>query len=124
MFVQRMRTEPGGVLHRKASIRAFAAMSSQQSKQKREAMRLLERPQEELHEMLRGKKVVYVGATVNRKERATAHASRFPGRNMYYAPPQKMKNDEERLFDACPKYLNIQRGSNVPQKKGFVYIIY
>ncbi|KAK7462038.1 hypothetical protein BaRGS_00038527 [Batillaria attramentaria] len=87
-------------------------------------MRLFERTQGQLHEMLRKNKVKYVGATENRKERATAHARTFPGRDMYFAPTQNMKNAEQQLIDACPKCLNIQRRSNAPQEKGFVYIIY
>ncbi|KAK7452078.1 hypothetical protein BaRGS_00039776 [Batillaria attramentaria] len=87
-------------------------------------MELYEKTQRQLYNMLRRRRGVYVGATQNPEGRASAHASRFPGRNMHFARTENMQNAEQRLIDACPRCHNIQSGSNVPQKKGFVYIIY
>ncbi|KAK7452081.1 hypothetical protein BaRGS_00039779 [Batillaria attramentaria] len=118
-----MRTEPAGVLQRKASIRAFAAVSSKRSKPKRKTMDLVKTKQGELQNMLREGKGVYVGATKNPQKRAYGHARTYSGKSMYFATTDNMQYAEQKLIDACPRCDNIQRGSNVPNGKGYVYVI-
>ena len=65
----------------------------------------------------------YAGATIDPERRCGEHQRKGYQGIMYYAFTKNMKLAENRLFERCPCYGNIQHHSNAKSDPGYVYII-
>ena len=70
-----------------------------------------------------------VGATIDPNRRAREYAKKYTkNATMYYAETSKMKSIENQLLTTCSRrggcWLNVQKSSNVPDDKGYVYAIF
>ena len=63
------------------------------------------------------------GATIDPKRRSTEYAREGYHGVMYYAATTNMKTAENRLLHDFNFEYNKQRNSNIPEEKGYVYII-